>query len=398
MSSNNSTAEKQALVLSGGGARAAYQVGALKYIAEHMPDYRPQILTGVSAGAINAVYLASQRGSWRDSVNGLANLWMNLTTKRVYRTDYRSAAKRTLTFLLRVASGRRLGQSGVHGMVDNAPLRAFLGAHLPLSGQRILGIDENIRDGLLESLAIITTNYATGRTRAWIESANADSFTRSQLRAVNVDLALDHIMASAALPLFFPAVKLEGAWHGDGGIRLTAPLSPALHLGATRILAVSPRATPVNVMPEEMRAEYPSPAQIAGTLLNAVFLDLLDYDALQMNRVNRLLDRMDPEQWGDFRQVEVMVLRPRTDLGQLAREQKVSMPRAFRFFQRGVEDKDSKTSDALSMVMFEPEYLGLLLKLGEEDAAAQHDEIEAFLSGQACGVIPVRTPVNTPQP
>ena len=205
-------------------------------------------------------------------------------------------------------------------------------------------------------------------------------------------------MASAALPLFFPAVKLEGAWHGDGGIRLTAPLSPALHLGATRILAVSPRATPVNVMPEEMRAEYPSPAQIAGTLLNAVFLDLLDYDALQMNRVNRLLDRMDPEQWGDFRQVEVMVLRPRTDLGQLAREQKVSMPRAFRFFQRGVEDKDSKTSDALSMVMFEPEYLGLLLKLGEEDAAAQHDEIEAFLSGQACGVIPVRTPVNTPQP
>ena len=336
MSSNNSTAEKQALVLSGGGARAAYQVGALKYIAEHMPDYRPQILTGVSAGAINAVYLASQRGSRRDSVNGLANLWMNLTTKRVYRTDYRSAAKRTLTFLLRVASGRRLGQSDVHGMVDNAPLRAFLGAHLPLSGQRILGIDENIRDGLLESLAIITTNYATGRTRAWIESANADSFTRSQLRAVNVDLALDHIMASAALPLFFPAVKLEGAWHGDGGIRLTAPLSPALHLGATRILAVSPRATPVNVMPEEMRAEYPSPAQIAGTLLNAVFLDLLDYDALQMNRVNRLLDRMDPEQWGDFRQVEVMVLRPRTDLGQLAREQKVSMPRAFRFFQRGV--------------------------------------------------------------
>ena len=258
------TKEKNALVLSGGGARAAYQVGALAYIAREMPHYRPQILTGVSAGAINAVYLASSRTDWRTSVEGLAKLWANLDTNRVYRTDLRSISRRVFHWGLRILTGGRLGHSNIRGMVDNAPLRAFLGAHLPLEGQRILGIEENIADGLLESLAIITTNYGSGRSRAWVESAHEDLWKGSQLRAVNTETTLDHIMASAAFPMFFPAVKLDDAWHGDGGIRLTAPLSPALHLGATRILAVSPRATPVNVLPEAMRAPYPSPAQIAG--------------------------------------------------------------------------------------------------------------------------------------
>lgn len=376
--------EKHALVLSGGGARAAYQVGALSYIAREMPQYRPQILTGVSAGAINAVYLASRQGSWQEAVRGLADVWSSLNTERVYRTDLRSISRRIFHWGLRIVSGGRLGHSDIRGMVDNSPLRAFLGAHLPLQGQRILGIEDNIAGGLLESLAIITTNYGSGRSRAWVESNDADLWRGSQLRAVETDMTLDHVMASAALPMFFPAVKLEGEWHGDGGIRLTAPLSPALHLGATRILAVSPRATPVNVLPEEMRAPYPSPAQIASTMLNAVFLDLLDYDAVQMNRINRLVDKLPEEERGSFRHVEVMVLRPREDLGKLAREHELDMPSSFRFFEGGLDDKKNPSSDALSMVMFQPEYLGLLLRLGEEDAAARHDEIEAFISGEIC--------------
>lgn len=386
--SQSDIAEKHALVLTGGGARAAYQIGALSYIARALPDYRPKILTGASAGAINAVYLASHRGTWREAVEGLAHMWLNLDTHKVYRTDLASISRRVFHWGLRLISGGRLGHADLRGMVDNSPLRQYLGAAYPLDGQRILGIQDNIADGVLESLAIITTNYGTGRSRAWVESAQDTLWTGSQLRAVPTQMTLDHVMASAALPLFFQAVKLEDNWHGDGGIRLTAPLSPALHLGATRILAVSPRATPVNVLPEEMRAPYPSPAQIAGTLLNSVFLDLLDYDALQMNRINRILDKVPEDQRGVFRKVEVMVLRPREDLGKLAREHQQEMPGSFRFFEGGLDDKETDSSDTLSMVMFEPEYLGLLLRLGEQDAAARHDEIESFLRGEACPLPP----------
>ena len=377
-------------MLSGGGARAAYQVGALRYIAKAMPEYRPQILTGVSAGAINAIYLASHRGDWRSAVENLSSLWLRLETRRVYRTDYFSVMRRVMTWGLRVMTGGRLGRSDIRGMVDNAPLRAFLGAYLPLEGKRIGGIRENIADGFLESLAIITTNYGSGRSRAWIESENAEGWLiGGQLRAVHDEMTLDHIMASAALPMFFPAVKIDGAWHGDGGIRLTAPLSPALHLGATRILAVSPRSAPVTSLPEELRHPYPSPAQIAGTLLNAVFLDLLDYDAIQMNRINRLLQKVPPEHHHPFRRVDVMVLRPREDLGVLAHEHRIEMPSSFRFFERGLEDQTEPSSDALSMVMFQPDYLALLLRLGEEDAQARHDEIASFLAGESCALPPV---------
>ena len=376
-----STSERQALVLSGGGARAAYQIGALRHIAKTIPEYRPQILTGVSAGAINAVYLASSQTSWNEAVEGLARLWLTLDSKCVYRTDFVSVMQRVLVWGLRILSGGRLGRADLRGMVDNSPLRAFLGAHLPMDDQRIKGISENIGAGLVESLAIITTNYGSGRSQAWIESRNDDAWKGTQLHAITSDITLDHVMASAALPIFFPAIKLGDAWHGDGGIRLTAPLSPALHLGATRILAVSPRATPVKSVPLELRGAYPSPVQIAGTLLNAVFLDLLDYDAVQMNRINRLVDKLPEEEHGTFRRVEVMVLRPREDLGMLARAHEIEMPSTFRFFERGLGDRNEPSSDALSMIMFEPKYLALLIHLGEEDAKERHDEIESFIRG-----------------
>jgi len=379
--------DKHALVLSGGGARAAYQVGALRYIAKALPDYRPQILTGISAGAINAAHLAAHQGSWAEAVSQLSNIWLSLDTEKVYATGFANMARRVTVWGLRLISGGRLGNADVRGMVDNSPLREFLRDNLPmLEDERIAGIQENIARGVLESLAIITTNYGSGRSVAWVEGNNPLLWERGQLRANDTQMRLDHIMASSALPMFFPAVRLESAWHGDGGVRLTAPLSPALHLGATRILAVSPRAKPVNAIPPELRDPYPSPAQIASVLLNAVFLDMLDYDALQMNRINRLVSQLAPEQTSEFRQVEVMVLRPREDLGKLAQEHEITMPSSFRFFERGLHNKESRSSDALSMVMFEPEYLALLIRLGEEDAAERRDEIEAFLRGGACSL------------
>lgn len=385
----DSSMNSQAILLAGGGARAAYQVGCLRHIAKAMPDYRPQIITGVSAGAINAVHLASHRGSWPDAVERLRELWLDLDTERVFRTELRAMLGKLFGAALPILTGGRLANRRIHGMVDTTPLREFLQEALSLDGDRVCGIRENLDSNLLQALAIITTNYDTGRSTAWVQSNGEMSWGRGQLRAEFEDITIQHILASSALPIFFPATALGTAWHGDGGVRLTAPLSPALHLGADRILAVSPRLRPVpaNRLPvADILPPYPSPAQIAGVMLNAVFLDILDYDALQMTRINRLVQALPEDQRQGFRPVEVMVLRPSRDMGKLAAENEVRLPRAFRFFERGLSNKDAKSADALSMVNFEPEYLATLMALGEEDAEARSEEIVAFLRGGACSI------------
>lgn len=384
--------ERHALVLAGGGARAAYQVGCLRAIARRVPAWRPLILTGVSAGAINAAHLASYQGGWCIAVEALADLWLSLETDKVFRTDARTILSNMIATALPLVTGGRIGKRRVRGMVDTAPLRAFLESALHLdSGRNLRGVRQNIEDGLLESLAIITTNYETGRSTAWVESRTMTDVGHGQLRVERGRIGVAHVMASSALPLFFPAVALGSAWHGDGGIRLTAPLSPALHLGATRILAVSPRMRPPDPASLPALPElpiYPSPGQIGGILMNAVFLDSLDFDALQMSRINRLIRALPEAAHAatGMRPVEVMVLRPSRDLGALARMNEFRLPRAFRFFERGLTHSHAKSSDVLSMVIFEPEYLRELIELGERDTAARGDEIEAFLRGDTCSV------------
>ncbi len=380
--------DKHALLLAGGGARAAYQVGCLQHIARTIPDWRPQILTGISAGAINAVHLGSYHGSWRDSVEALRNLWLGLDTDLVYRASIGALLGKVLSAALPILTAGKLGRDRMRGMVDTEPLQRYLQRNLHVDGDRIVGIAENIRIGALESLALVTTDYNSGRSTVWIESDGEPLLGRGQLDTRFTQLTLSHVLASSALPLFFPAVPINNHWHGDGGIRLTAPLSPALHLGATRILAVSPRKRPTQT-PRPDAAEispYPAPAQIAGIMLNAIFLDNLDYDALQMTRVNKLIHATGEGISNGMRPVEVMVLRPSQDLGVLAKENEFRMPKAFRFFERGFAGEHMKSADALSMVNFEPEYLGALIHMGERDAAARHDEIEAFLRGGACSI------------
>lgn len=381
-------ADKQALLLAGGGARAAYQVGCLRHIAKTVPEWRPQILTGISAGAINAVHLASYRGSWLDSVEALRQLWLGLNTELVYRTSVGAIVGKILTAALPLLTAGRIGRERLRGMVDTEPLRNYLRGNLSVEGDRIVGVSDNIRGGALESLALVTTDYDSGRSTAWIESASQTLFGRGQLETRFTQITLSHVLASSALPLFFPAVPINNHWHGDGGIRMTAPLSPALHLGATRILAVSPRKRPLPLPRQALdeTAPYPAPAQIAGIMLNAIFLDNLDYDALQMSRINKLLHASQQETHGGMRPVEVMVLRPSEDLGVLAKENEFRLPKAFRFFERGFAGEHMKSADALSMVNFEPEYLGALINMGERDAAARHEEIEAFLRGGSCAV------------
>lgn len=386
MSEGNSSAELnsgQALVLSGGGARAAYQVGCLRALSQALPNYRPQILTGVSAGAINATHLAAFQGSWQDSVEALVGLWQHMRTDKVYRTSLGPMMGRMAHWGLYFVSGGRLGRKDIRGMVQNAPLRSYLQEHLAADRAtgEICGVDQNLADGWLKALAVMTTNYASGRSEAWVDTLEETIWSGSQVSARPTSLTIDHVMASAALPFFFPAVRLRNHWHGDGGVRLAAPLSPALRLGAKRILAVSPRVKPQR-LEEGLATSYPSPGQVAGVMLNAVFLDLLDFDALQMQRINDLLRRIPQQNWGNQRQVDVMVLRPQQDLGQIARQSQPEMPGAFRFFSGGFGGRDEPTADALSMVNFEPGYVGQLIAFGEQDTHERMDEIEAFLRGQ----------------
>lgn len=376
---------RTALLLTGGGARAAYQVGCLAHIAKAMPEFRPQIITGISAGAINAAHLASQRTSWPVAVASLQTLWRTMDTEKVFRTGLGNLAWRFLSWGTRLASGGRFQRRDLRGMVDTTPLRHFLDQSLPHERGRLTGIAENLADGWLDALAIMTTNYNTGRSTAWVESLDDSLWDKAQLRAISTEMSIAHVLASSALPIFFPAIALGNSWHGDGGVRLTAPLSPALHLGARRILAVSPRMKPVRQPPTQL-PPYPAPAHIAGVMLNAVFLDLLDYDALQMTRINRLLDTAGVDEANGMRKVEVMVLRPSRDVGEIAADNEYRLPKAFRFFERGLSSKQDRSADALSMVNFEPEYLQLLMELGEEDAAANSEAIRAFLTGDACSL------------
>jgi NTE family protein len=190
------------------------------------------------------------------------------------------------------------------------------------------------------------------------------------------------VLASCSLPFFFPAVKVDHAWYGDGGIRLTTPLSPAVHLGARRIIAVSTRyAGSREEADRHAIAGYPPPAQVAGVLYNAIFLDQLDSDAVEMLRLNRLLARLPEAERDGLRPIDLLMLRPSIDLGQLANTYEADLPRPLRFLTRGLGTRETKSNDLLSLVMFQNDYVRHLIELGERDAGARLDDIRWFLHG-----------------
>lgn len=372
-----------AFVLAGGGARAAYQVGVIAGIAESFPELKVQIVTGVSAGAVNAAFLASHPGSIRDAALELVELWRELTVDRVFHVNTRSLARNALRWGAQLFSGGARGTPIGESLVDTAPLRDYLSTTLRAApDQPIPGIAENLEDGALKALAIITTSYTTAETVVWVQGRDVEGWTRSRRRGVQGEITVEHIMASTALPLFFPSIRLGDAWYGDGGIRLAAPLSPALHLGASRIMAISTRYEPSPVEMASPGAQiqgYPPPAQVLGVMLNAVFLDLIDQDAFRLERINRLLAELPEERWGGMRVVDLLVVRPSFDLGRLAGQFEPRLPKAFRYMTRGLGTRETSSPDVLAMLMFQPDYLEQLIEIGHADALARVDEIAEFL-------------------
>jgi NTE family protein len=265
--------------------------------------------------------------------------------------------------------------------VDTQPLRHHLTEALHAVDGEITGIRYNLERNRLKALAISTTSYTTGASVTWLQGRDIEPWQRPQRVTHATTVTVDHIMASSALPLLFPAVEIDGAWYGDGGVRLTAPLSPALHLGARRIIAISTRYARSAAEEEEPIIHgYPPPAQVGGVLLNAVFLDLLDNDALRLERLNRLLEALPDEHRNGLQPVKLLVLRPSQDLGKLASRFEAQLPRAFRFLTRGLGTKETDSPDMLSLILFQPDYLRALIEVGEKDAEARCEEIAAFLA------------------
>lgn len=370
-----------ALTLTGGGARAAYQVGMLRSLARSHPSFRFDLIAGVSAGAINASYLAANHEGLADAAEDLTTLWRNLEPADVFRVDAGSLLGRTAKWAMRLLSGGSKLAPQPRGLVDSKPLRHLLRRVLDANDDgTIPGIERNLSEGRLGAIALSTLDWATGGTITWVEGEHVRMWSRPQRESRNCKITVDHVLASSSLPLIFPAVALDDSWHGDGGVRLAFPLAPAIHLGADRIIAISTRHSPVRTRTKDVDG-YPPPAQFAGVLLNSIFLDQLDQDALRLERLNELLPSAPPAQRGELRPVKIHIVRPSVDLGRLAAKFEAKLPGTLRFLTRGLGTKQTSSPDFLSLLMFQEDYVSALIEIGERDAEAQAESILELVDG-----------------
>jgi NTE family protein len=370
-----------ALVLGGGGARAAYQVGVLRGIASRFPQFRAPLLTGVSAGAINVAHLANHVGPWPEKIEDLMGLWRRLHFDDVFSVEALAVIWRVTRIGLRLSVGLPPGVARAHSMVDTRPLRSFLQRNLGCETGPLPGIARNIAAGDLIAIALTALNYDTGETITFVEGKAIEDWERPLRKGRNIRMTVEHIMASAALPLLFGAIAIDDEWYGDGGIRLVAPLSPAIHLGADRLLVISTHyEMPPFCKLKKKGAGPPSPAVVLGALYDAVFLDQLDQDAEQIERINKLLTKLQPQDRQGLREVHTVVIRPSEDIGMLANDFEERLPRAIRYFMRRFGSQEAEEQDLISTILFHRDYIEELLKLGERDAERHADQIAKLLA------------------
>jgi len=367
---------KTALILPGGGARGAYQVGVLKAIGEIKDDgLNPfPVICGTSAGAMNAAVLASHAHEFATGVSRLERFWTSMVCSRVYRTDARTVLKTGLQWALSLSLGGRLF-THPRALLDNQPLREFLGRTL-----RLEGIGKAIELGALQGLSITASGYTCASAISFFQAApGIGPWSRARRYGRQANIEIGHLLASAALPLLFPAERIGNEFFGDGGMRMLAPLSPAIHLGADRLLVISTRDENPDPPPAEP-VPYPSLGEIGGYLLDTIFMDTLNADLNRLNRINRTLDLLGEEQRdkSGLKQIESVVIRPSRDLREITHQHMAEIPRAVRTLLRalGGWGRDWRMA---SYLLFESPYCSELLQMGYEDGLRQQDEIRAFL-------------------
>lgn len=370
---------KVGLVLSGGGARGAYQAGVLKAISEialETGNKHPfPIMTGVSAGAINASYLAAMADDLIVGCRRMTELWKSMTPDQVFRTDAISAGAIGLRLLRDTALGSLSSRKLARSLLNTAPLKELLAKTIPFEKIR-----DNLQSGSLSALAVTAMNYNHGTSVTFVEAdPDTPMWTRSTRRSQLSRIGTEHVMASAALPLFFSPAAVGADYFGDGCLRNTAPLSPAIHLGADRLLVISVRRADTGVAAQGLDIE-PTLARVLGVILNALLLDATDIDMERMSRVNQTLDFVPEHQRQDLnlRKIQYLWLRPSRDVGALAGDLHDRLPKVIRYLVGGL-GSSREAAELTSYLLFDPEYCGELVRIGYEDGLAQSAEIKAFL-------------------
>jgi len=381
------------LVLTGGGARAAYQVGVLKALAEIRRQATPSksnpfpVISGTSAGAINAAALACAADDFDAAVAGLCRVWENFEAEQVYRADSLGVIRSGARWLTMMSIGwliARWRQARPRSLLDNQPLEQLL--KRLVDTERLHRV---MRDGHLRALAITASSYGSGLHVPFYDAMeDIVPWTRSQRLAVRASITVAHLLASSAIPFVFPAVALSINGHieycGDGSMRQAAPISPVVHLGAERILIVG--AGRMHEPPGERigSSEYPNLAQIAGHALSNIFLDALAVDVERLQRINATLALLTPRARAEtsLKPLDVLIISPSERLDDIAAKHLGSLPLPIRTMLRGLgvsgRGDDARGAALASYLLFEAPYTRELMALGVADTQARRDEVVSF--------------------
>ena len=366
-----------AIILPGGGARCAYQVGVLKAIGELQADEQNPfpVICGTSAGAINAAVLASHAHEFLVGVERLEHFWRSMRCERVYRTDAWTVLKSGLRFAATLLSAGLI-RTNPRAFLDNMPLRQFLQKTLQFDG-----IQTALDSNALRGVAITASGYTCASAISYFQAQEGiDEWQRARRKGQAAKLEVSHLLASAALPIIFPAERIGNEYFGDGGMRMVAPLSPAIHLGADRIMVIGTRDEKPD-LPPQSPAEYPSAGEIGGYLMDTIFMDTLNADLARLRRINNTL-RLVPEekrQLAGLKNIDSLVIRPSQDLRHVTQAHVQEIPRSVQMLLRtlGGWGRDWRMA---SYLLFDSAYCQELMRLGYQDGMRQREEIGDFIS------------------
>jgi len=370
------------LVLTGGGARAAYQVGVVKAVREILgnPKKNPfPIVCGTSAGAINAATLAVFADDFSHAVSNLLEVWENMRCSRIYRTDAWNIMKSGARWL---AAMMLVSRRNPVSLLDNTPLAEMLQRNLPFER-----IQANIDSGALYAVCVTASGYTSGQSVSFFQGGSGlEGWERNQRIGAAVTLKLEYLLASAALPFIFPAVKVHREYFGDGSMRQIAPVSPALHLGADRVLIVGTGRQ--NTDQARTRSSvYPSLAQIAGHALNSIFLDSLMVDIERLERINRTVNLIPPERLAEshltLRPVKVLFIAPSQPLERIATRFVHELPRTVRAILRPTGALNRSGSNLVSYLLFEQSFCRALIDLGYQDTLGREAQVKELFEAAA---------------
>jgi NTE family protein len=373
--------QKIGLILTGGGARAAYQVGVLKAIAEFMPRraHSPfQVICGTSAGALNAVTLAVNARHFRKGVSYLFGIWNNSHVSDIYRSDVLGVAANSLRWL----AGLVLSVFGINRMnrislLDNTPLAAFLEEALPCEK-----IQESIDAGVLHALSITASGYSSGHSVTFFQGVpSLVPWKRTRRVGMEAKIGIEHLLASSAIPFMFPAVHIHREYFGDGSMRQIAPISSALHLGADKVLLMGAWHTDDDEGRRNKSDAYPTLAQIAGHALDSIFLDGLEVDLERLQRINKTVSLIPEElrQATGMRHIDVLVITPSQPLEKVAERHIDQLPWTIRLLLRAAGVMRRSGANLVSYLLFDKHYCRALIDLGYQDALKRREEIVKFL-------------------